>query len=115
PLGVRRGDGAAAVREERELDDVLRARVLAVHAHVALVLAPLHAALRAVGALAMHEAQVAVGALRVVLRHPEQREAGEDAEERAERAKDAAPEARDEPVREENRDEQEDDEPGLVE
>ncbi len=68
-----------------------------------------------VGALAVDEAQVAVGALRVVLLHPEEREAGEDAEERAERAEDAAPEARDEAVREEDRDEQEDDEPGLVE
>ena len=68
-----------------------------------------------VGALAVDEAQVAVGALRVVLRHPEEREAREDAEERAERAEDAAPEARDEAVREEDRDEQEDDEPGLVE
>ena len=67
-----------------------------------------------VGALAVHEAQVAVGALRVILLHAEEREPGENAEERAERAENAAPEARDESVREEDRDEQKDDEPRLV-
>jgi hypothetical protein len=82
---------------------------------VALVLPPLHAALRAVGALAVHEAQVAVGALRVVLLHAEEREPREHAEERAERTEHAAPEPRDEAVHEEDRDEEEDDEPRLVE
>src|SRR4029079_7155866 len=95
-LEVRLRDRALPVREELELDHVLGARVLAVEAHVALVLPPLHAALRRVGALAVHEAQVAVGALRVILLHPEEREPGEDAEERAERAEHAAPEPRDE-------------------
>ena len=44
---------------------------------MALVLPPLHAALRRVGALAVDEAEVAVGALCVILLHPEEGEAGE--------------------------------------
>ena len=88
---------------------------LAVHAHVALVLPPLHAALRAVGALAVHEAQVAVRALRVILLHPEEREARDDPEKRAERAERAAPEPRDEAVHEQRRNEEKRDEPRLVE
>src|SRR5262249_44412914 len=51
--GVGGGDGALPVREEAELDDVFGTGVLAVEAHVAFVLAPLHAALRAVCALAV--------------------------------------------------------------
>ena len=82
---------------------------------MALVLAPLDAALRRIGGLAVDEAQVAVGALGVVLGHPEEGEPREDPEERAERTEHAAPEPRDEAIGEEHRDEQEDDEPGLVE
>src|SRR5262249_36847284 len=92
--GVRRHDRAPPARQEAELDYVLRAGALAVQAHVALVLPPLHAALRRVGALAVYEAEVTVGTLGVVLLHPEEREPREHAEERAERAEDAAPEAR---------------------
>src|SRR6185369_8538922 len=55
--------GALAVGQEAELDHVFGAGALAVEAHVALVLAVLHAALRAIGALAADEAQIAVGAL----------------------------------------------------
>jgi len=47
---------------------------------VALVLTPLHAALRRIRALTVHEAEIAVGALRMVFLHPEESEAGEDAE-----------------------------------
>jgi hypothetical protein len=108
-------DGGAPVGEEAELDHVLGAGVLAVEAHVALVLPVLDAALGAVGALAVDEAEVAVGALRVILLHAEEGEAGENAEERAERAEHAAPEPGNEPVHEQHRHEQEADEPRLVE
>ncbi len=101
-VGVGLHDGALAVRQEAELDDVLGAGVLAVEAHVALVLPPLHAALRRVSALTMHQAQVAIGAFRVVFLHSEERESREHAQKRAERAKNAAPESRDEAIEEED-------------
>src|SRR6185369_12966013 len=63
PLQIRLTDLTLPIREQPELDHVLRTGVLAVEAHVALVLAPLHAALRAVGPLAIHEAQIAICAL----------------------------------------------------
>ena len=63
----------------------------------------------------MHQAQVAVGALRVVLLHAEEGEAREHAQERSERTQHPAPEARHDAVHEQERDQREDDEPGLVE
>src|SRR5690606_19025515 len=72
PLQIRLLDRAPQVRQKAELDHVLRAGSLAVQAQVALVLAMLDAALRTVGALAVDEADVAVGAFFVALLHTEQ-------------------------------------------
>jgi len=97
-LDIGRGDRAAAIREEAELDDVLRAGRLAIEAHVALVLAPLHAALRAIGPLAVHQAQIAICALCMIFFHPEKGKPGENTEECPERAQNAAPKTRNEAI-----------------
>ena len=113
-LGVRPRGGAFAVGEEPEADDVVGADALAVEADVALVLPPGGAALGAVGALAVQQAEVAVGAVVVLLLDAEQREAGGDAEQGAQGAQHAAPEARDEAIHHQGRHEQQRDEIGRA-
>ena len=105
---------AQTIRQKPKLDDIFRARRLAVETHVALVLPPLDPPLRAIGALAMDEAQIAICAFCMVLLHAKKREAGKHAQKRAERAQNAAPKARDETVGEKDRHKQKRNEPRLV-
>ena len=81
---------------------------------MALILPPFHAPLRAIGALAMDEAKIAIGTFGVVFLHAKQGEPGENTEKRAERAKNTTPKPRDHAVHKEHGDEQDADEPGMM-
>src|ERR1035441_7875507 len=79
--------------EELGLWRVLRARIHAVHAHVALRLVPRRAADGIVSALAMHQAAIAVVAACRILVQAENRSPRYGAQQCAQRTQRAAPEA----------------------